>query len=815
MLLPPRYRKIVRDLWNYKSRTLLVVLSIAVGVFAVGTVAYMYFIISDDLVASYETAHPAHVLIQTAEGFDAEFIAALRRMPEVAEIEGWRSLMVKFKHDREGDWHTMQIFAIPESDPIRVNRIFEEKQFNPDPSAWPEPAVWPPPERQIIIERTSLLVAEMGLGIRAQQGDSILVEIPNGKPRELPMAGLCYDLSRVPSPFIGYTYGYVTLDTLEWLGAPRDFNELHIRVTGDAGDWEHVKQMAQVIRRRVEQSGFTVLRVDVPQPGRVPLYLQFQAVTLILGALGVFVLLLSVFLVINTVSALLAQQVRQIGIMKSVGARSGQIMQLYLSMVLVFGLLAVVFAVPLAIVAAYQAIDFMSYIINFQLSEFQPSPWVLGLQVLVGILVPVLAALYPVWQGALVTVREAIASYGLSGAGFGSSWIDRRIEAIRGLPRPFLLSLRNTFRRKTRLLLTLASIMLGGAVFVSALSVRASMDATLEELLRYARFDLQVQLNQPYRIERIEYEALQIPGVVAVEGWSGASAYRVRADESESERITLIAPPADSQMLQPALVAGRWLLPEDENALVINTHLRDEEPDIEIGSEIVLDIKGRDTTWRVVGFLQTVEVAPMAYANYPYFARLTREADLANRVQIVTQPRDNTAQSAIARALTARFEETGMRVTSWQTTHSQRAQTAVYFDMIALVLVMMAILMVIVGGLGLMGTMTLNVLERTREIGVMRAIGASDETVLQIVMNEGIIIGLLSGVAGGLLALPVGKLLSDAVGVQFFGAPLAYTFSLPSVGIWLVLVALMAAVATYIPAQRAGKISVREALAYE
>jgi putative ABC transport system permease protein len=107
------------------------------------------------------------------------------------------------------------------------------------------------------------------------------------------------------------------------------------------------------------------------------------------------------------------------------------------------------------------------------------------------------------------------------------------------------------------------------------------------------------------------------------------------------------------------------------------------------------------------------------------------------------------------------------------------------------------------------------VLERTREIGVMRAIGASNASVRQIFIVEGNIIGILSWVLGVILAYPVSKLLSDAVGRQFLSTPLDYTFSMSGVLIWLVVVIVLSALASFLPAWNASRLTVREVLAYE
>ena len=72
--LKPRWRKVVRDLWLNKNRTIVVVLSIAVGVFAVGTIASSQIILSRDLSATYLATNPSHATILTFEAFDQDVV---------------------------------------------------------------------------------------------------------------------------------------------------------------------------------------------------------------------------------------------------------------------------------------------------------------------------------------------------------------------------------------------------------------------------------------------------------------------------------------------------------------------------------------------------------------------------------------------------------------------------------------------------------------------------------------------------------------------------------------------------------------------
>src|SRR3990172_3019223 len=120
-----------------------------------------------------------------------------------------------------------------------------------------------------------------------------------------------------------------------------------------------------------------------------------------------------------------------------------------------------------------------------------------------------------------MTVREAIPTYGLGSGRFGQSWFDRLLEHVRGLPRPLLLSLRNTFRRKGRLTRTLFALALAGTMFIAVFNLRASMNITIDEILGYFLSDVNVSLNRMYRTDRIVPLVMSVSGVERVEAWGG------------------------------------------------------------------------------------------------------------------------------------------------------------------------------------------------------------------------------------------------------------------------------------------------------
>jgi putative ABC transport system permease protein len=128
---------------------------------------------------------------------------------------------------------------------------------------------------------------------------------------------------------------------------------------------------------------------------------------------------------------------------------------------------------------------------------------------------------------------------------------------------------------------------------------------------------------------------------------------------------------------------------------------------------------------------------------------------------------------------------------------------------------MMALLTAFVGSIGLAGTMGMNVLERTREIGVMRAIGAVDLDIIKSVVVEGALIGLISWAFAVVLSFPISYGLLYIVGNAMIQAVMPMALTPWGIIIWLGVVLALAVVASMVPARSAARLTIREVLAYE
>jgi len=313
---------------------------------------------------------------------------------------------------------------------------------------------------------------------------------------------------------------------------------------------------------------------------------------------------------------------------------------------------------------------------------------------------------------------------------------------------------------------------------------------------------------------RIAAGAAQVPGITHVESWVITYGTRVRPDGVRGINISLSGPPPDQETVVPTLLDGRWLLPEDENAVVVSAGILGEEPDLAVGKDLTLEIGNKESSWRIVGVYLSGDSS--GYVNSPALARAAGMSGRANRAVIKIADAENPlAQQEVARMLEERYERAGLPVDSSLTIHEVISGSLNQINMVAYLMLIVAALLAVVGGLGLAATMGLNVLERTREIGVLRAIGASNRSTFGIVLAEGIVIGLLSWALGTLLSVPIGRLLSYGVGKAFLSAEIKHVHSWLGVGLWFVVAASVSAVASLWPARRASRIRVREALAYE
>ena len=794
-----RWKKVWADFWSNKGRTFLTIMTIMVGTFAVGFNSNLGLYMNESMNDDFLSANPAEAQIY-ASPLNDDMVKIARTMPGVDTVEGFSSASARIVRP-DGTYVNISITALEDPGKSTLNLL--------KPAAG-ETSIPKYGSKETIIDASA-----MSLGYKP--GDTITLELSDGKKRELKLTGFTHAVTGYPYNMAKQVNAYVTPDTLEWLGGNiSSYDMLAVSVLEKPTDQKHVTEVAQAVADRMERAGATIYFVNVYQPGRHFAWSITQGVFFVLSVLGYLTVLLSGFLIINTITALMTQQTRQIGIMKAIGGGTMQIVGMYAVLILGFGLGALLIAIPLANVAAKTIGDGMAQWLNFYPSPYKGYQATLIQQAIVALVVPLLAAILPVYNSVRVTVREAISDYGLGGnAKPKNDSVNQKSVLI---PRPIRISLRNTFRRKTRLSITLFTLVLGGAVFIAVYNLWSSFDKVIGDIQGYFLADINIAFDRGYRFDKVASIAESVPGVIGAEGWLEYPGTLKMGDDKTGTQILFVAPPSTSTLIAPIITTGRWLKPGDENAIVIGNHLLNMFPNLKVGDWLSIEANGKKTDWHIVGTysLPGNVNPPLLYVNYEYISVLVGEPDMAYSLRITTSAsHDPITQRRINDQIQAAFDAHGVKISSTQLSadfiSDQKAQT----DILVYFMLLMATLIAIVGGLGLMGTMSINVLERTREIGVMRAIGASNGDIQAIVIVEGMVIGILSWAISILVSIPITNVLCYGVGMAILTAPMPAVYGASGIIAWLIFTLVLGTLASALPARRASKLTVRDTLAYE
>lgn len=802
-MVSPRWRKLLGDLRNAQGRMVMMVIAIAVGIFGVGTMLSTYTILTREISQNYLNTNPASALLEI-DKVDDSLVESVRHRPGIADAEASSTVMARIE-TKSGEWIPLLLFVVKDFNEMRINTFR------------PESGAWPPPEGSILLEREAAPL------VKAKVEDEFRVQTPNGPKRKVKISGLVHDPGLAPAWQEQTAYGYVTPSTLAWLGESSTLHILKITVKDQPLNVTAIEKTIGDLAQWLKQQGHSVEEIRLPPPGKHPHQTQMTAIMVMLLIFSLMALGLSAILTATMIGGLLAQQVRQIGVMKTIGARTCQIAGLYLVLIILVGIVAVILGLPPGIAAGRGFARVVAELLNFTLYSEAIPGWVFMVQLLVGVLVPFFVALIPIIRTTKVTVREAINDYGVSRKMFGSRRLDTLLGKIRGLDRTLILALRNTFRRRGRLLLTLGLLAAAGGMFMTSLNVKTAWEYNLKEAASHRRFDLEVRLYRPEPEQKLFAIIAKVPGVQKVESWSMSPAAVSRPDGLDIVRtypdgghgsFTLRSTPPESKMLQSPLLNGRRLQRGDTGAVVLNQTAAGFFPNIKVGDSITLTVNGQPVTLPVVGMVRETLMLPTAYVSPDAFTGATGQLGQTNALRIVMNEHDTETRSTVKKEIERALEKENisMKVNISETMYDEATSGHVYIFIFALI--MMAVLMAVIGALGLMSTMGTSVTERTREFGIMRTIGAKSGTVLRNVIFEGIFIGLMSWAIAVVLSLPLSVAIGNLVGNLSFRSPLPLVLSPMAVVIWLAVIVLGSIAASAYPAWKASQLTIRETLAY-
>lgn len=630
-----RFTKILRDLWVNKARSLLIILAVAVGVAAFGLMLTGRIVLEQDLKDVYAASHPAQSVL-ILQPFDDSLLTHVRGLDYVQSADARLVTQARLDLDSTSSL-SLTLSVIPNFDSINLNRI---TLFNSAPAL-----------NSILLERSVNNVAKVG--------DTIKVQMLNGDTYNLKVAGLVNDLSQLPTDISLTAYGYITTDTAKSLGLPTGYNQLYVTFK-NVFTRDDIEKDLTKLEKDIQAQNISVYSASVPVPNKYALGDNMSSVLFILGSLGVLTLLLSAFLVTSVMSAVITQQIPQIGILKSLGARVSQTMSLYMQEVLIFGICALILAIPMGLIGAYFLATGVASGMNFDVTQFSLPPLTLILQAASAILVPLLASLFPIATGSRITIREAINSNSMN-TGTGSS------TRTSGLPQLMNLSIRNTFRRKGRLALTFAALTLAGAMFIAIIGIRQSMREAVQQIQGDTNYDVNVDFAQPYQASGLKSKALSVNGVKSVETWLLGDGRVVFNNDWLSGSIIIYGIPSNTTMARPGVNTGHWLNANDSYTMFVNADFLDLLPSLHNGSVVKLRIGNQDHDWTIVG-TGARGFIPQVFVHYDDLVAQTQLTGLANRLVVVTNDSAPDFESKVQSSLISRFSSDNITVSASETT---------------------------------------------------------------------------------------------------------------------------------------------------
>ncbi len=498
---------------------------------------------------------------------------------------------------------------------------------------------------------------------------------------------------------------------------------------------------------------------------------------------------LSSFLVANTIAAVMIEEARQIGIIKALGGTRWTAMRTYLTFAAIVGVTGGATGWAIGLLGGRALSAFLAGLSGLVLPPFSLSTRELALALAVGLLVTLTSAAVPAWLSASKRVAPLIASVGVS-ADFRRGVVQRITRPLGEMSAMTAIGLRNLVRRPVRAWITLALVAVAVATFLATQAVSTSVNTTVDHLYALYGADGWIYFNQ-YLDVNFARDLDQQPSVIAAEPWgnTGGSLGSIRTD--------VWGIPADTQIYTPRVTSGTWLREASPVGAVLTSNLA-ATLHAQVGDVRTLDIGKTSTLVQIVGIVNDSSTYLGATTTGKLFLRID---DLQQIVHVqgqaslfalkLTSSSPHDVETEL-RQLEETFRQYGPQTLA---TYQDQASSRQAIDILTLMLNAMVVIIGVVGLAGIANTLIINLTERRREFGVLRALGATAWHLIRLVMSEALGIAAAGCLLGIAVGYPLARYLVYLTGQQLF----QLDFSLSPVTIiltFLVALASTAAVST-------------------
>jgi len=813
-----RLRKSVADVTRRKGRTLLVTLGIFIGVFGLTVINS----VEDTLIAAfaytrgYQATQPDFQV--SVDRLDPALLPTLRGIANVKTVQYVSALSVCWQPGAAECHVGIDLVSSPD--------LQQAQTFQLTAGRYPGPG-------EIVMEQGDHSLHNFSIG------DSVTLS-EGGRRTEVTVVGLARTPGVNPAA-TGEARAYLSDAGLQQvydaLGDPQETHpdgqqipalQHHIQVTFVAAGGRaasaatELQDMLRAHNVTILDSGFAPKVSDAELDG-------ISGVFVLLRTLALLAVALSALLILNTITTLVIEQTAVIGTLKAIGATRGSVMRGYLITVAIYSILATLPAITLGLYAGNLLASMLAPQIPLELGPFAVTLWVVALSMAVGLGVPILAVLFLLWNGTRLTVREALSAYGVSGieGRQGRSIFARLGQRLTWVSQATWLGLRGLFRKRWRAALSLTTLSLAAACFMVVQTATASVNDTIGAVRAPLAADMTVNFRDPSYFSKIQPQLQVLPNVGGVERYGATNA------ATRWGTLQVYGYEPETRLYHYQLTSGRWMEPGESNVVLLSGAAL-AKTGLALGDTITLTNNYGATTevsLSIIGTLkQSIDVlgwigAAVMPVDTLYQLKGVSGASQASDAQIIIGARDRSVDavnqlaaqvSAIVNPAGASSDDPGYYSGAngtIDTIHEYVTRRQADANILYYLLYALALVVGVVGALGLGNALVTSVLERRREIGLLRAMGANGRRVAQVFWVESLSLGALSWLIGAALGLPmawafVQTFAWTVMPVDFSLDPLAFVAS-------LLAVLLIATVASVAPAWRASRLRIATALRYE
>lgn len=796
-------KKSLADIRRYRGRTLLVVIAIFIGILGITGISMT----EHTLLAAFEFSlggqNSQPDIVVAVDQSKSELQSQLQALPNVKTVQYETDFTTLWHVQRAPGYAQIKIISYPDLQHVNLG------SFELVSGRYPQAA------NEILMEYGDKGIENVNLG------DTLTIDTAQAQVK-LHVVGF----ARTPGSNPAVTekaQAYMSeaainqlnaFTTLDQPNRPTRLQFVNIKVNS----LDQLQPVAREVEQTLQSHGVKVLMTGTPSAATLS-WNQYEGVFTLSTLLVILAIAISAILLFNTITMMVTEQIAIVGTMKVLGGTRGWIMLGYLFTVGIYSVLATLPGIILGLIGGFFLASAVTATIPIATGPFEAPPDIIASGLLAGFVVPILAAILPVWNGTRITVRDALSAYGMHTSSRRAGALRRGVANVSWPSQTTWLGLRSLFRKTWRVVLVLLTLTVAGMSFLIVQTLTTSVNDAVSSTYANLSADIEVDTENA-SFQQLRQQLGALPNVERVER------YTLIGANSFWGRISVWGFDPDTRLYHYQLTSGRWLRPGDTNVVLLSDSLA-QKSGLSIGQVLsVTSTQGRAANWTVIGTVKQtsnsfgeIGAVILPETTVAEFQGTPPGAVNDEVSRILLEVRDRSPQTLDQLtnrigelAISSNTGKSGGIVNVFRIQGEMIRHQKNWYGVYGLLYGVAAIIG-IAGILTLANELATSVLERRREIGILRSIGASSLKIAQVFWVQGLTLGGLAWAIGAVVGLPPAyvflRLFSQLVlPVSFVASPLAFAIMLGAI----LLIATLASIA---PAMRASRLRVAAMLRYE